>query len=637
MTHIAHYGSLAGITTLILCVLLPLALAYFLKRITGIRIKSIGFYSYFLLIISLFALLYSQFHTILLPVPIITIWLIIKEQNLKNKDENQQEKWYWWLFPIALIVLFYSYHYLRLDYFFMPTKFYADQLFYGRLSSYIRDFGIENNLIDYFRKYEVSDALTPYHYVELWFAAAISKSFDVHSMFALNGIIYPLMYCLLGINFYFLFKELGVFSISNNGHSFFLMFYSFSSIFLFLPDLGSSLGMKELALSNWLFPLYGYHKLIFLSVLFVMQIRYLISKKYLPFVLVSVLLVLSNIAVSIAVTLGCFVFLFLEFKKGLISFKKLLSLTSILMFTTLYVFVFYKLNGISEKDSVALTSNEIFIQYSSVEFWITCRNIFFKTILQTFFSLLPLLIFTFFFLKRRKDLKQFYRILSYLASVFFSGLIAYSLLHPMRDAVQLWSLVASISTSLIVLLTLLLVISQISINALKNILILAITLFSIYNSDRLLHKNHNQVDLTKFSRIEILEDEPTFAFLRNESDYMNRSQQYESVYFGQAYELFDRFDPLRIICLSTDNLSLETEEEIKYSNFLQFNRYRMMRNFLGSNIDSSRKKFIYEYSIDYLLVSEHATFPSYLADYFNDIPLGMIDSYTIYSKKITDK
>ena len=323
--------------------------------------------------------------------------------------------------------------------------------------------------------------------------------------------------------------------------------------------------------------------------------------------------------------------IYLFFKKE-ISFRATLSYSFLILSAGGYFFIFYKLFGLTAQDSVALSPMEIIQGFRSFAYWELARNIFLKSFLQVMFSISPFLIAAWLLHRKGLAFEKLTTSFLYLFFIFFSGLTAYSLLHRMQDAEQLWSLVASVSTSLVVLLIFVSVLSQHKKVFLHYLIVTTLPILLIWKADLFLHPKPILNEVVK-EHISLKKTKPTFAFLRSNLDYTSKAKQHESIYFGQAYQLFNQYDPLRIICISTEEIDFITDEDLKYQSFLQYNRYLKAKGLDQRNPDSCKTLFLNDYKIDYLLVSPKATFPEYISTNYQATSIGEIDSFKVYERR----
>ncbi|MEQ8909962.1 MAG: hypothetical protein RIC95_12260 [Vicingaceae bacterium] len=635
MPHLSYYSSLHGIFVFLAAALSLLSIPYILNNIKSIRLSVTTTYLFLIFLASLFAIYQSHFKTSLLVVPLLSFFTIYFLNNKQNSFEKNKSSLPIFLTSIIVLLFIYTYHFTRLDNFLAPNMHYVDQLFYGRLASYLRDYGIESSVIDYFQKIETSDALIPYHYIEHWIAAMISKTFSVHSMFALNGVLYPLIYSLISVSLLLLVKKLRPIKLTTK-NLISLVMISFSMLFISIPDLGALLNIEFLGLSSWIFPLYGYHKTAFISILLILQLKQLLNRNWIAFCLIALLMVISNVAISFSV-FGATLLLFLAlYIKRRISLRTVSLAVGLLISLGIYLLIFYNLFGFSSENSVAPSSADFVTKLSEFSFWTTAFNIFIKSTLQCAFSLLPFAILLF-IVHRYQPLPHKVQILFlYLAFLFFTGLLTYSALHFIQDAEQFWSISASLTLHLFAALTTGITLSIIMDRSkwVFYMIVPLISLFFFLRIDSFYHPNKVEIqNETTLFKAAVGSQVPRFAFLKSKEDYQFKNQQYESIYFGQLYQLANKFDPLMVICLSVDQIPEESQEEAKYNSFLQFNRYIKAKGLESRLVETQQLSFLSDYDIDYLLVSENSSLPSVCEYFFYIDPVGTIDGYRLFKSK----
>lgn len=157
-----------------------------------------------LLVVSGYAIFKSGGHTILLPIPLLVLFLVFRKKDQDN--EKISIKPYSRL--LALAFLFYWAIFLLTFFSWEPGMarvYTGDSAFYARLAAFLNDKGVENYRFDH----GSSDmAVMPYHYFDCWTAALCSRIFGLNTHYAMILVVYPLLASLIVlVVFHWLRKE----------------------------------------------------------------------------------------------------------------------------------------------------------------------------------------------------------------------------------------------------------------------------------------------------------------------------------------------------------------------------------------------------------------------------------------------
>ncbi len=225
-------------------------------------------------------------------------------EGTTNKIFNQD-------FIISFLVLTLMYG-IHLFYFFdfienKEITISADYTFYARLASYLRDTGIENTAIELYL--DQAKEVVPYHYIEIWFAAFVSKLTGIHSQFALMLVVFPILYTgiyLGGVEIIrVLRKKLNLLFSRIDYFLALLLLITVSCGFLyptFIPILKSDV---------WALSVHGTHKIAY-NYLFLLSIFLLLwNKKIIETGLMISILVICQVNVAPAILIAYTLFLLL--------------------------------------------------------------------------------------------------------------------------------------------------------------------------------------------------------------------------------------------------------------------------------------------------------------------------------------
>lgn len=504
-----------------------------------------------------------------------------------------------------------------------------DYSYYARISGYLRDFGVENRNIEYFLN-EKGDIST-YHYSELWLSAFINSLFGIHTQYTLYIITYPLLLSIVYSGLVPLIIQVeqlvknSTINIKSSFVTYFLpyLFFTFSMFTILYPN-----NIEILKMDIWTSSILSMPKLINI---YIFGICILLSLLKNNFYSVSIFACLLGISYTTVVpSLFSAIFLYLIYK---IVFDKLNILEAIYSFypiivTSILMFVLYTFFG--ERDSALPSLFEIIDNYNSFTSFKTAVNVFGKTIIQILITSSPI-IFLFYFL-RRKIKSQFY---IFLLLITLTGLMVYATLHQMHDAVQLWSNIYMPMINLFAFSLLILGFLYTS-NKFSVIKLFILIIFLVGLVYRYPYRNSPQTLLLKKVKSFSVKS-PRFAFIKEQEDYNDYFSNFEQVYIGSTYNLMRVFDPLYIVCLSTNNINVENEKLNRFNKNTTFEKYKeqLQSSGLSLNHEEAQIKFIKEYNIDYLLSYKYRDLPIHLQPYFENQSIGYVDGFSIH-KRIND-
>lgn len=146
------------------------------------------------LIISVYALLLTKGHTILLPVPVL-LWSYLHYTNTCQSTVTARP------WPFATIVLyllfafliywgFYAFQFISFD---ASLIAYVknDAVYYGRLADWLTSSGVENTSLDYLQL--TKPLPEPYHYGDIWLTAIVQQLSGLPAVVVCILVTYPLM------------------------------------------------------------------------------------------------------------------------------------------------------------------------------------------------------------------------------------------------------------------------------------------------------------------------------------------------------------------------------------------------------------------------------------------------------------
>lgn len=511
----------------------------------------------------------------------------------------------------------------------IPLAIDKDYSYYSRIAGYLRDFGVENRNIEYFLNEK--GGVSTYHYAELWMCALMSNLFKIHTQYTLYIITYPLLLSIVYsgiITLIFQAKQLArnaTINIKNVLAIYFLpyLFFTFSMFAILYPN-----NVEVLKMDIWTSSILSMPKLINIYIFGICILLSLLKNNYYSVSIFACLLGISYSTVIPALFLT--IFLFLIYK---IVFNKLKILEATLSFypiivTSILMLVLYAFFG--ERDSALPSLFEIIDNYKFFASFKTAVNVFGKTIIQIVITASPLILL-FIFLKQKINIEFF----SFLFFLILSSLIIYAFLHSMHDAVQLWSNIYMPMINLFaytfILVGLIDKQKKFSVVKMYMLIILAFGLVMRYP-----YRNSNQtLPLKKVNSINA--NFPRFAFIKEQEDYNDYFSNFEQVYAGATYSLMRKYDPLYIVCLSTNNINVENEKLNRFNKNTTFEKYKeqLQSSGLSLNHEEAQIKFIKEYNIDYLLSYKYRDLPIHLQPYFENQSIGYVDGFSIH-KRIDD-
>jgi len=579
----------------------------------------------FITITSSYAIFNSGFHTIYFINAIIIACIIfygfVSKSEKKHPKININE-----LLKILLTYLLFA----------IPSIFYffdistlneialkPDYSYYAYLSGFLRDYGIENT---YTNSFNLIDAVTPYHYFDVWSSAFVSDIFNINPRIVLFSIIYPILYtiCYFGIRdlIEFLLETKNTFAKIIIPFLPFLFFF-FSLIGFLYPN-----SIEVLAMDVFEIRLVEHPKLLIISVYLIFILMSLLKDELFSIVILSCSLIASYVSVAPPLFISISVyFTYLMIIKKL-SIKNFLKLIIPLVVTMLLVFSFYHFFGSRESNSVI--NIDFQEKLVSLSYYRTTINIIVKMTIQVIIISLPFIILFALNFSRIKHLRKMF---IFLIIMYISSLLVWAILWPMHDSVQLYSNIFYPTLNIVLFVSLMIIIltikkRTISIGILTSLIVVTAFCRSIRNNDFSM-PIENKVSLN--SKISI--SKPRFVYLKESEDYKNTYfEKQERVFLGGLYSLINSYDPIVLTCISNHKIPISNEAErifVNRSPFLLFvNELKKDNQF--STYDRAQIEFIKAHDINYILSNKSRKLPEHLQKICFDDAIGVIDNYSLY-------
>lgn len=530
------------------------------------------------------------------------------------------------LFSLVSFIVFFIAFYIDLSSNYVnPNMFGVDYLFYAREASYLKTFGIENTNNEFYNAFK--GGTVPYHYHELWFTSMLSSIFKTHSLSTLLLFTYTIIYTTIASGVVYLVRIIKATfqqELKMIDYLIVVLFFMLS-----VPDISFLVGIDALKISGWVFPVLGHHKLILIYFFMLWIITSVIQRQYFAVAIFSSLLVVSQVSVSISLMISTGLYLLYIGFTSKWKLKQYAIHLMPLVVTTVFFYFFYALFG--DDNNIALSNNEILDQYDSKEELMRCINIIGKTTLQALYNLFPFVLF--FLLTRKKKVIWKKDFLLFTLFSMFSGLFVWAALNQMQDSVQLWSNMFTVSSNVGMLVSIILLVIYIkrkSFYVLPVLILLFSTQYYLFNQKY----KEEPIELDQSIK-ELVTLEPNFVFLKQASDYQVSTQKYEQIYIGQVYHLMQLFDPLKITCLSMDQIKVETAIEKKYVVLNTFYKYieDLKAKEEHTSFEEAQLKFINENAINYVLVYKNRELPVHFTQLFKPKAVGTVDGYSMYERK----
>lgn len=536
-----------------------------------------------LTVISCYAIVITGGKTLLLPVPFVLVALLLTEKTKNDKVVLIANKTFLW-FGILSFILFFIYYlqaHISLD-----SKSFrfasSDHSYYARLASTINTYSIESPKlyfpgIDNYRP-------EPYHYIDIWTTAFISKVTGLNSHYSLSIVMYPVFAAIFSIGmFEAAVKRYGN-SLTVQLISLFTVF--FSGIGIFFPKFLLSAEIYDYA------PII-YTKALFPGIIILLALGYYSIRSFNKLFIISIggALLFITIAPSFALVLfPLFVYRLFIKKDKLYTYWPSVAA---LLFSFIYVSYLYK-NGSGQVSII----NETIISFLR-----RLAAIFLGGGLQ-FLMWTPVLLLL--ITSRKKVVTDnFISGFSLLIFLSLAGLFAWSVFWPFTiEAVQFFSIVflpvSAILTGEVLL----------AVTAHSN----RITLFLVFVlSGYLISKSINyNFHVQSVSRKDVQELQAftnnfsgRFANYKTPGDFKNIFELHTMIfppmpwinYYNEQYENYS----LNSMEILRDSTTLEGNAGKMY--IRQSPYYQFTKKIKNDSTDDMKKAFLKNYNITYLMVS----------------------------------
>lgn len=518
-----------------------------------------------------------------------------------NQDSSEVNKYklITFILPILLFSLLVSigalYKYeIRGDYFALP---HPDYIFYGKVSTYIWETGVESSIMNYF--YPNENPVKVYHYFELWLNAVFSEGFKVNKVKYLITTTYPVISTIVFIGFLSLY-EISVLKIKKRKNVKLIIFLSFLSIFssgIYFNFFNKIPFLNESKLfSNYLF---DYYKLSIIYVfLFIILIGFTKEQKNYTYILAgSLFLGIIYSPVLPATFLGYALFTLIR----IIRDKKLLNKSfileqSLLIITAILIFVFY----LNLKDS----NNSLNESFAVLKFLKTSINIIIGGSIMVFviFSFYIVIIFNY-----KKVFKKDYEDFIFVGCIFLSGIVCWAGVHTSANAVQLFSNI----TIPILIIFLTLKISEIitKYNNSNKVSIILLVLWGILISKNINELLNDRVSIKVNEKESLIIDKliglkPNGVFLKHKDDYITYFDKIDNFSILAWYLIYinPKFHPVSLSVFDIPITHAMDENAVRKSIFYKYVKNKKEKKEF-STIEQAQIDFIKENKIEYLITT----------------------------------
>jgi hypothetical protein len=505
-----------------------------------------------------------------------------------------------------------------------------DYAFYARLAVNLNEHGVENSDINYFGN--SSNGVIPYHYFEIWLTSLIKRFTSVHSQYALILVSFPLLYSIIYFGAVDLVKTIkdksNIKDLWNeNLLAVLLLFVGFFK-FLYPTQI------DFLAMDVWVAKLVELNKFATIYLFSILIIKGILNRNNFLIGISASFMAIAYVSISPALfsAVGLYFLYLVIIKEN--SVKQFIINLLPLLATTVFFYLFYSFLG--ERSAIVLDNKSMISQVFELSYLKTFVNVIGKMGIQILIVSFPFVVLI--FATRKKIFTDVWRGLLFLLIVLLSSLATWAFLWRMHDSVQLYSNIAiPISNTVLFVLVINLLFSDLGKKTKNAILIMivlggSIDLYSKYSENT----DHYQ-DEFFFEKKELLGEDKTFAFFKEEHEYKNRFNVVEKVYVGQLRNLGILYDPLKSICLSIENIPAEEGVEENFVKMMTFYQYLDSLKIKQPEIEivEAQISFLEKYKIDYLLFSNKRGLPREFENYYYSTAVTTIDNYNAY-KRIDD-
>lgn len=586
-----------------------------------------------LLLISIYALVKSNFKSVFFLALLIGVYFLYKKlsfdyNTFKVKLFSKMNFGFFFM-PIVLLVFYLIQLHCFIDFNTLELKLLNDDYaFYSRLAMYLQETGNENNVFSYF--IHPSGDVLPFHYADVWFVALIREFTKLHSQHILILVVYPLFYSVVylgALDLLAILRQKNNQSLKKIDHLLSLMIITIGFWSFLYPS-----NIDFLAMDIWASNLIQLNKLVVVYMFGILILKGIINEEYFSVSISASLLVVCyvSIAPALFLSLGFYYIYLFSFRD--LKLKDTIRLFAPLFFTAIFFLVFYSVFG--AKSPTALENDSLLSQIFDLNYVRTFVNVIGKMSIQVIIISSPYLALLFF---TRKNLSiEVRRLFFFLFIILGCSLFVWAFLWKMHDSVQLYSnlILPMANLSLFYFLAYILITDFGKIIKLFVFLIIGISSVTYFYTS-VYEDSYLYQDQKLSEKKKILGEDKTFAFFKEDNEYKTRFDRIENVYVGQSRNLSKIYDPLQIICLSIDKIPVNNIEESKFAKSLEFSTYydELKKDTIDLTIKEAKQKFLDDFKIDYLLISNKRELPSEYSEIYKNESITTIDNYSVYQRK----
>lgn len=605
------------------------------------KIFLIGFF----LIVTLFALVKSRGATVLLGFVLIGVFLwwdnrVSRQTVFAERTQGDMTTFFLLkrlleLSIVSLAVIVYRTAFMDTGGYFIEHV-YNDYIFYGKLSKYLLETGIENAEFDYiFFDHNV----VPYHYVDIWINSLliyvtrqnavelmILSSYTIGIVGIWLGLI-ALLETWFGVTYYS--KIIALFLLFATG--------IFWGAIISIPFLQSAdVFAKHSVNYSKLFPIYW---MVILVILLYRESNTFRSK-----FIVSILLALPIINVSSAPGVFLVLFLFFVnelFRKGFLKWE--IALKAIII--VLFIAIFYKTGQSDAGGDWSFDYHE----YTSATYIKTFINVVGGTVIQVFLLYLPIFL-VLLFTARQYGFKKVRDVLLTLGVTFFAFVIPWGLFHRNANSVQLFS------NTMIPFITCFLIaigcdiVKSVNNKMYRNSILAAMLLLPVIGLLKDVTERKalaNSVSVTESSVQECVEffsakvKKPVGVFFSSDTNWATKALPFGAL--DMKLQQFVNRDSFHTISLSILDIPLDSSsihfanEKEQIKNALFYRYLEKQPSYSPENIATLQQKFIKDFNIEYVLTNYNYSLPDDKKRYLEplyDAPAINLKVYSVIRGKL---
>jgi hypothetical protein len=501
---------------------------------------------------------------------------------------------------------------------------HIDIPYYARLAGFLRDFGYENDIVDYFMP--ISGTL-PYNYFNIWLTAFFSEVFNNHTQYTIQLITYPIIATVVFFGGLAIVRELK----KENRLTLHLMDYGVTASLFLLTLFPFLFPSWLLDFNTYPVPLWGKEKLLTIAMFLLVTFLIINSKHYRYLALIAIVMASSYTATAMTIFMGIgILYLYLLISKQNTLKSTIWNLIPLIISAVCF-YAFYKFLGADLNGNRNVEPQEQLHYFFSLANLKTIINIYGGTAIQIITTIAPYLILSLFayrfLLKHKKNLLVSFMILV------FTSILSWVLMHRMYTSDGLWHnfyLPLSSIIAFYLSIAALYYKRTIYIKALfAGLVALSIFLWNPFNS----FISHSQIHTDNIN-ITNIDLNANFAYIKNTEDYGEETpQDIEQLYIGQTHNLMRQVDPLKIVCLSVHNMPPRQHitSFLENGTFMRYvHQLKQRQNFIS--ISEAQIQFIKAFGIHYLLLKRGRPLPDHLKQYFQEKAIGNIDGYNVFTK-----